>query len=182
MTVGRTAEGFIPTVTHLRRVFQCSRMLQYTAWCSTVCIKLTAVFFSGNGKTDSILRHCNRTVSHKTVKSKTWDMKYVCRFQTNRSALCGLCLISRGLIFIVKLTFIISVHRHAVWHKRIQSHNLTLSVSDNLCIGIAPQKQMRHKCFPEHKACHFRVWLIMQYKIQRMSDCLFLTSVICISV
>ena len=45
----------------------------------------------------------------------------------------------------------ISVHRHLVRHEGIQCNNLILAVADDLCIGIAPQEQVRHKRFPKHK-------------------------------
>ena len=77
---------------------------------------------------------------------------------------------------------IIPVHRHAAWHQRIKSHHLTLAVSYNLGIGIAPQEQVSHDRFPENKAYHLRVRLIMQYKIQRMIHCFFLTAAVCVSV
>lgn len=67
-------------------------------------------------------------------------------------------------------TRFVSVHRHAVWHQRIQSYNFVLAVSDNLCVGIASQKQVHHKRSTKHATCHFRVWHTMQHKIQRMVD------------
>ena len=42
------------------------------------------------------------------------------------------------------------------------------ALNHNLCIGIAPQKQMCHERFPENKTCHFRVRLIMQQSVKIM--------------
>nr|DAJ29772.1 MAG TPA: hypothetical protein [Caudoviricetes sp.] len=41
---------------------------------------------------------------------------------------------------------------------------------------------MCHERFPEYKTCHFRVWLIMQHKIQQMVGCFFLAPAIGVSV
>ena len=76
----------------------------------------------------------------------------------------------------------IAVYRHFVRHQRIQSHHFVFAVSDNLGIGVAPQKQMRHEGFPEHKRTHLRVRFIMKQQVQRMVDGFFLATALRISV
>jgi hypothetical protein len=70
------------------------------------------------------------------------------------------------------MTVGIPVDCHTVWHERIQSHDLTFAVPDDLRIGISPEEQVGHERFPENKGRHLGIRLIMQEHIQRMFDSL----------
>ena len=85
-------------------------------------------------------------------------------------------------VFVIEPSMLITVHLHPIRHQRIQSHNFTLAVSDDLTVGIAPQEQMRHQSLPEDKGCHFRIRLIMEQKIKRMIHRFLFTAIIGISV
>ena len=63
---------------------------------------------------------------------------------------------------IIEFSALIPIHLHLVWHQRIQGNNLTLAVSDYLCIRIAPKQQVCHQRFAEHKRTHLGVRLIVQ--------------------
>ena len=66
------------------------------------------------------------------------------------------------VIGVVQPPALVSVHRRLVWHKRIQSYDLVLTVADDLCVGVAPEEQVRHEGFAEHKGTHLRVRLIVE--------------------
>ena len=174
--IGTATKGLCPRFSDTGRVFDRSRMFQHTARCSTVGIELTAVLFGCNGKADGILRHSDGTVTNKTVKTETGNMKNIGWFQNHGAAFHGRCIIRRKVVFVVKLPVFIPVYPHAVRHQRIQTDHFALSVADDLCVGIAPQEQMGHQRFPKHKGCHLRVWLVMEQKIKRMVKSLLFTA------
>lgn len=67
-------------------------------------------------------------------------------------------------------------------HQGVESNDLVLTASNDLRIGVAPQKQVRHKRFPEHEGTHLRVWLIVEQQVQRMVKSFFLAAVVRLSV
>ena len=81
-------------------------------------------------------------------------------------------------IFVIKTSMLIAVHLHPIRHQRIQSHNLTLAIADDLRIRISPEKQVRHQCLPENEGSHLRIRLIMEQKIKRMFHRFLLTAII----
>ena len=137
-------------------------MFQHTAGGSTIGVELTAIFLCGDGKPDGVLRHCNRAVSHQTIKPQTRNVKDILWLENDRAAFHGMGIIGTELVLIVELTVFIPVNHHSVRHQRIQTDDLILAVADDLGIGIPPEEQVRHERFPERKGCHFWVRLIMQ--------------------
>ena len=91
-------------------------------------------------------------------------------------------LIGTTVIGVIEMSVFIPVHTHLVWHQRVKCHHLVFTVTDNLCVGIAPQKQMGHECLSEHERTHFRIRLIMEQSVKRMVDGFFLAAVIVIFV
>ena len=75
-----------------------------------------------------------------------------------------------AIVGVVKPPGFVSVHRHLVGHKRIQSNDLILAVADDLCISVAPEEQVCHEGFPEHEGTHFRVRLIVEQAVERMVE------------
>ena len=180
-TIGRTAAvmlGSTETTFYTIAVY----FVQDTTWRSTVRIELGAILFCSNCKTYGVLCHRDRGVSNQSVKSKAWNMENIGRLEPYRSTLSGPCFIGRGLVLVVELSLLIAVNHHAVWHERIQRHHFTLSVSNNLCVSVAPEKQMRHERFSERKRSHLRIWLIVQNEIQRLVNGLLLTSFVRVSI
>ena len=92
-------------------------------------------------------------------------MEDIARSKDNRRAIHRRRIVFGNLILIIKLTVFIPVHRHAVWHQRIEGNNLALAVTDDLRVGIAPQKQMRHQGLAENETRHLRVWLVVQKEV-----------------
>lgn len=74
------------------------------------------------------------------------------------------------IIGVVKSTVFVSVHRHLVRHQGIQSNDLIFAVADDLCIGVAPQEQVRHKGLPKYERTHLRVRLIVEQAVERMVE------------
>ena len=75
-----------------------------------------------------------------------------------------------AIVGVVKPPGFVSVHRHLVRHQGIQSNDLIFAVADDLCVGVAPQEQVRHERFPKHKGTHLRVWLIVEQVVERMVE------------
>ena len=94
-----------------------------------------------------------------------------------------LVLLSRNFIRvcvvdIIKLAALITVHFDIFRQKRIQPQHRVLAIPDDLCVGVAPEKQVSHQRFPEDKGCHLWVGLPIQNLVQRMIPRLFLVAVI----
>ena len=77
--VGTPAELRLPRFTNLSRVLYCSRVLKHAAWRCAVRKELSAEFLGRNCKSDSVLRHCNRRVADKSVKTKSGNMQDIAR-------------------------------------------------------------------------------------------------------
>src|SRR5699024_8113335 len=67
-------------------------------------------------------------------------------------------------------------------HQRVEGNHLSFTVTDDLCVSIAPQQKVGHERFPEHEGTHLRVWLVMQKQVQRMVDGFLFTAVLLVSV
>lgn len=86
------------------RVFNDTRMLQYTAGSGTISKEFSPIFLSGYRQADSVLRHSNRTVADQAIEAECGNMKNIIRRKNNRVALqCG-SFIRRSLVFVIKLT------------------------------------------------------------------------------
>nr|DAO53593.1 MAG TPA: hypothetical protein [Caudoviricetes sp.] len=180
--VSAAAEGGLPTLPYTLRIFDGAGVFQHTAGCSTVSKELGSVFLTGNRHADSILRHCNGTVAHQTVKAESGNMKHIGRLKRDRKLLVFNGFIGTTVVGVVKTAVFISVHRHLVRHQRIQRNDLIFAVADNLGIGIAPQKQMGHEGLSEHERTHFRVRFIVEQSVQRLVEGFFLAATIGVSV
>ena len=113
-------------------------MFQNTARSSAVGKELGSVLLGGDGKADGVFRHSDGTVSHKTVKTESRNMQHISRKQNDRVVRHGRRFI-RGLrVTVVQLTVFISVDRHFVCHKRIESNDLAFAVPDDLRVGVSP--------------------------------------------
>ena len=91
--VGTPAELRLPRFTNLCRVLYRSGVFKDAAWRCAVRKELSAELLSRNGKTDSVLRHCNRRVTHKPIKAKPWDMQHIARRENKLVFLAADCLV-----------------------------------------------------------------------------------------
>lgn len=73
-----------------------------------------------------------------------------------------------ALVGINEVAGAVSVNTHLVRQKRIEGSRVTTTVTDYLCVGIAPQEQVAHHSFTEHEGCHLAVGFIMKQRIERM--------------
>ena len=177
VAVGRTAKGGVPGITHPGGVFQRSRMLQYTAGCCSVGVELTAVLLRRDCQTDGVLRHGDRTVAYQSVKAQTRNMEYIRGGEADHPTFHGGGIVIGFSIFVVQSAVAIPVHGHTVRHQGIEGDHFTLAVSDDLCVGVAPEEQVRHEGFPEDEGAHLRVRLIVEQTIQRMVEGLLLAAI-----
>jgi len=78
---------------------------------------------------------------------------------------------------VVELPVGVAVDAHLVCHERVQSDDLALAVTDDLRIGIAPNKEMVHQRFSKHKGSHLGIRLVVEQIVKRMADNLLLTAI-----
>ena len=164
--VGTPAELRLPRFTNLSRVFYCSRVLKHAAWRCAVRKELCAELLSRNCKPDSVLCHCNRRVANKSVKAKPGNVQHIVWGKNNLVLLTANCLVISAIMLVVQPPVLVTVNRHSVRHKRVQSNDLSLSVADNLRVCVAPEEQVRHKSFSENKRGHFGIRLIVEQAVK----------------
>ena len=80
------------------------------------------------------------------------------------------------VVDIVELATFISVNFDIFRQKRIQTQHRVLAIPDDLCVGVAPEEQVRHKRFTENKRGHFGIRLIVKQAVQGVVDCFLLTA------
>lgn len=105
------------------------------------------------------------------IEAESGDMQHIRGLKRYGELLVLDSLVCATIIGVVQPTVFVSVHRHLVGHQRVQGYDLVLSVSDDLCIGVAPEEQMCHECFPEHERTHLRVRLIVEQVVEWMVVC-----------
>ncbi len=105
------------------------------------------------------------------IEAESGDMQHIRGLKRYGELLVLDSLVCATIIGVVQLPVLVSVYRHLVGHQRAQSYDLVLSVADDLCIGVAPEEQVCHECFPEHERTHLRVRLIVKQVVERMVKC-----------
>lgn len=85
------------------------------------------------------------------IEAESGDMQHIRGLKRYGELLVLDSLVCATIIGVVQPTVFVSVHRHLVRHQRVQGNDLVLSVADDLCIGVAPEEQVRHERLPEHK-------------------------------
>ena len=160
--IAAAAEGRLPALPHTLWVFDCAGMFQHAARSGTVGEELCTVLLTGDRHADGVLRHSDGTVTDQPVKAQAGDMQHIRGVKRHGEVLILDGFIRPSVIGVVQPPALVSVHRHLVWHKRVQSHDLILTVADDLRIGVAPEEQVRHEGFAEHEGTHLRVRLIVE--------------------
>ena len=156
------AEGGLPALPHPGRVLNRAGMFQHTARLRAVGEELRPVFLAGYCHADGVLCHGDGRIPHQTVKAKAGDVQHLRGRQDDRAALHRRRVIHADRIFIIELPFGIPLHAHPVRHQRVQPHDLAFPIADDLCVGVAPQEQVRHQRFTEYEGSHLRVRLVME--------------------
>ena len=97
-------------------------------------------------------------------------MKYILTSQTNLPLVRKIRILLRasriGVVEFPRAT--VPAHIHLVREERIKSENTPSAVAQNLCIGISPQEEMRHKRLTKDETRHFGIWRIVEQEVQRM--------------
>ena len=109
-------------------------------------------------------------------------MKHIGRVKYDRSGFHRWCIIIGLRVFVVQMSILVPVYRHTVRHQGIERNDLTLAVSDDLGIGIAPKEKVRHQGFPEDEGTHLRIRLIMQKPVKAVVDGFLLAAVLFIPI
>ena len=107
-------------------------MLQHTGGSRAVGEELSTVFLGGDGKPDGVFRHCDRAVAHKAVKAEAGNMQHVGRPQDHGVAFHRRRFFGGACVAVIELALVVAVHRHLVWHQRVERHHLILAVPDYL--------------------------------------------------
>ena len=178
MGIGCTAISRFPAITDTVRVFHNAGMLQHTTGLCAVLEERGTVFIYRNGSTEAVLHHGDWRETDQTIKPKPRHMKDLVPAKVEVFILLSRNFIRVCVVDIVELATLISVHFDILRQKRIQTQHRVLAIPDDLCVSVAPEKQVGHQRFPEDKGCHLRVGLAIQNLIQRMIPRLFLVAVI----
>ena len=91
--VGTSAELRLPRFTNLCGVFYRTGVFKNAAWRCAVRKELCAELLSRNCKPYSVIRHCNRRITHKPVKAKPGNMQNIARRENNLIFLTADCFI-----------------------------------------------------------------------------------------
>ena len=180
--VTAAAEGGLPALPYTLRVFDGAGVFQHTTGRRTVSKELGSVFLTGNRHADGVLCHSDGAVTHQTVKAQTGNVQHIRWEQRHGELLVLNGFIRTTVIGVVQPTTLVPVHRHLVRHQRIEGNDLVLPIADDLRVSVAPEEQVRHERFPEHKGTHFRVRLIVEQVIERMVKRHCLAAAVCVFV
>ena len=66
------------------------------------------------------------------------------------------------------LPCIIALDAHAIGKQRVQANHASSPITQNLCVGISPKKQVYHGSLSKYERGHLRVGRIVEKKIERM--------------
>ncbi len=159
--VAAAAELALPCIAHPAGILHGAGVFKNAAGGSSICKQLGTIFLGGDGKADGVLGHGDGAVTNEAVEAKAGDVQDICRLQDYGRALHRGGFLIGSLVLVEQFSVAVPVHGHLVRHERVQGHDLTLAVADNLCVSIAPQEQVCHEGLSEHEAAHFRVWFVV---------------------
>ena len=168
--IAAAAEGGLPALPHTLRIFDRAGVFQHTARSGTIGEELRAVLLAGDRHADGVLRHSDGTVTDQTVKTQAGNVQHIRWLQRYGELLVFDGFVRATVIGVVETPIFISVHRHLVGHKRIQSNDFIFTVADDLRVSVAPEEKVRHEGFPEHERTHLRVRLIVEQAVERMVE------------
>ena len=173
MRIPCAAIGIHPVIPDLLRILQHTRMLQHTGRLSAVLEEGAAVLLHRQRGAEGVLHHGNGAKAYQSIEAEAGNVQNFVALENNIFIMLTGNFIRVSMVGIKKLSVLCPVDLHVFREKRIQAKNAVLAISHNLCIGIAPQEQVRHHGFPEGEACHLRIGLPIQDLIQRVLGGLF---------
>ena len=97
-------------------------------------------------------------------------MQHICPTQTNLTRRFELrILLHASRVGVVKFTCpTVAADLHFVREERIESDHPSHAVAQDLCVGIPPQKKMRHQRLAEYETRHLGIRCIVEQEVQRM--------------
>lgn len=90
------------------RIFNRAGVFKNAARSRPVGEELATVLLCGDGETDGVLRHCDRTVSDETVEAQSGDVKHVGRTQ-DHGFISASGFVCGALILVVQMTPLVTV-------------------------------------------------------------------------
>ena len=168
--IAAAAEGGLPALPHTLRIFDRAGVFQHTARCSTVGEEFGSVLLAGDSHADGIPCHSDGAVADQTVKAESRYVEYIRGMKRYGELLVFDGFVRATVIGVIQMPTFISVHRHLVGHKRIQSNDFIFTVADDLRVSVPPEEKVRHEGFPEHERTHLRVRLIVEQAVERMVE------------
>ena len=157
-----------PIVPDLLWVFKYTRMLKDAGWLCTVTKERTAIFLHCQRCAKGILHHGNRRKTNQTIESQSRNMQYFIPLKDDVFVMLTRHFIGIGVVGIEQVAVFRPVDLYVFRKKGIEPKDAVFAVPHDLCIGIAPQKQVHHHGFPKGKTRHLRIRLPVQDLIQRM--------------
>ena len=170
----RAAVHSRPVVTDLAGVFQDTGMFQNTAGLCAVLEEGRAVLLHCQRGAEGVLHHGNGRKAHQTIEAQTRHMEYLIRPEVDVLVLLPRHFVRVGVVDIEDVAGLVSVHFHVLRKQRIQPQHRVLAVTDDLGVGVAPQKKVGHHGLAKGKAGHLRVGLPVEDLVQRMVRRFFL--------
>ena len=175
--VAAAAEGGLPAFADTLRILNGAGVFEDASGGCTVREKLRAIFLCGDGETNRIFCHCDGTIPNQTIKTKTGYVQHIFRLEDDSAVFRLDRFVVLAHVAVIQPPVFVSVNGHLVRHQWVQSNDLTFAVADDLRVGVAPQKQVRHECLAEYEARHFRVRLVMEETVKWVLHSLLFASV-----
>ena len=173
----------VPGIADALGIFHDARMLQDASRLRAVLVEGRAVFVAGEAQANGLFRHGDRAVTHEAVKAEAGDMKNILRQKQHRGLFPqGIHIRIRAGVFVIDAPTGIPIHGHPIRHERIEGHDFSTAIPDDLRVSVSPQEQVRHERFPEREGRHFRIRLVMEQRVQRVIQRLFLATRIVVLV
>ena len=97
-------------------------------------------------------------------------MKHIRRVKDDRPGFHRWGIVIGLRVFVIQMSILVPVYRHAVGHQGIERNDLALAVSDDLGIGISPKEKVSHEGLPKDEGTHLRIRLIMQKPVKAVVD------------
>ena len=139
MRIACAAVHLCPVLAYLFGILQNTRMLQNAGRLCAVFEEGTTVSLHSHCCAERIFHHGNRAESHQTVESKPRNVQDLIPLKNDILVMLSRLFIGVCMIGVEKITrFRIAVDLDVFRQQRIKTNNLILSVTHNLCVGVAP--------------------------------------------
>lgn len=151
MRIGCATVSRLPVIPDTVRVFQDAGVFQHATGLCAIFEERGTVLIHRNGSAEAVLHHGNWRKTNQTIEAQPRYMENLVSAKVDILVLLSRNFICVCIVDIVEFTALVSVHFDILRQKRIQAQHCVLAIPDDLRIGIAPEEQVGHQGFPEHK-------------------------------